>query len=69
MFFREAGVPAINDGPAPAVDAAEVSRTAIAGKRYGLRVIDWGDGRRVNHEVYAQEKCPVNHRPILVVFL
>ena len=48
MFFREAGVPAINDGPAPAVDAAEVSRTAIAGKRYGLRVIDWSDDRRVN---------------------
>ena len=47
-FFREAGVPATNDGPAPAVDAAEISRTAIAGKRYGLRVIDWSDGRRVN---------------------
>lgn len=45
-FFREAGVPATNDGPAPPVDAAEITRTAIAGKRYGLRVIDWGDGNQ-----------------------
>jgi quercetin dioxygenase-like cupin family protein len=45
-FFREAGAPAINDGPAPPVDAAEIARTAIAGKRYGLRVIDWKEGSR-----------------------
>ena len=43
-FFREAGVPATNDGPAPLVGIAEITRTEIAGKRYGLRVIDWEDG-------------------------
>ena len=47
-FFREAGLPATNDGPAPSVDAAEIARTTIAGKRYGLRVINWSDGRRIN---------------------
>lgn len=40
-FFREAGVPATNDGPAPSVDAAEIARSEIAGKRYGLRVVSW----------------------------
>ena len=47
-FFREAGLPATNNGPAPSVDAAEIARTTIAGKRYGLRVINWSDGRRIN---------------------
>ena len=47
-FFREAGVPATNDGPAPSVDVAEITRTQMAGKRYGLRVIDWEDGGRAN---------------------
>jgi hypothetical protein len=47
-FFREAGVPATNDGPAPSVDVAEITRTEMAGKRYGLRVIDWEDGGRVS---------------------
>jgi quercetin dioxygenase-like cupin family protein len=48
-FFREAGVPATNDGLAPSVDIAEITRTEMAGKRYGLHVIDWDeDGRRVN---------------------
>lgn len=47
-FFREAGVPATSDGLAPSVDSAEISRTEMAGKRYGLRVVDWEDGRRVN---------------------
>lgn len=47
-FFREAGLPATNDGPAPSIDAAEIARTTIAGKRYGLRVINWSDGRRIN---------------------
>jgi quercetin dioxygenase-like cupin family protein len=46
-FFREAGVPVTNDGLAPSVDSAEITRTELAGKRYGLRVIDWEDGRRV----------------------
>ena len=47
-FFREAGVPVTNDGPAPSVDIAEITRTEMAGKRYGLHVIDWEDGRRVD---------------------
>jgi len=47
-FFREAGLPATNNGPAPSVDAAEIARTTVAGKRYGLRVINWSDGRRIN---------------------
>jgi quercetin dioxygenase-like cupin family protein len=47
-FFREAGLPATNNGSAPSVDAAEIARTTIAGKRYGLRVISWSDGRRIN---------------------
>ena len=40
-FFREAGQPATSDAPAPPVDAAEIARTEVAGRRYGLRVIDW----------------------------
>ena len=47
-FFREAGLPATNDGPAPSVGSAEITRTEIAGNRYGLRVINWDDGWRVN---------------------
>jgi quercetin dioxygenase-like cupin family protein len=47
-FFREAGVPVTNDGLAPSVDSAEITRTDMAGKRYGLRVIDWEDGKRVD---------------------
>jgi quercetin dioxygenase-like cupin family protein len=40
-FFREAGKPAVGDGPAPPVDSAEIARTDEAGPRYGLQVIDW----------------------------
>ena len=40
-FFREAGRPAAGPGPAPAVDADEIARTAAAGDRYGLRVVGW----------------------------
>lgn len=40
-FFREAGTPAVGDGPAPPLDAAEIARTGIAGDRYGLQVVDW----------------------------
>lgn len=48
-FFREAGVPATNDGPAALLDIAEITRTEMAGKRYGLRVINWHeDGERVD---------------------
>ncbi len=37
-FFREAGPPATHDGPAPPVDSAEIARTEIAVKRYGLDI-------------------------------
>jgi quercetin dioxygenase-like cupin family protein len=47
-FFREAGMPVTNDGPSPSVDIAEITRTEIVGKRYGLRVIDWEKDGRVN---------------------
>ena len=40
-FFREAGTAATHDGPAPAIDAAEISRTEAAAARYGLRVVHW----------------------------
>jgi quercetin dioxygenase-like cupin family protein len=40
-FFREAGVPATGDGPAPDIDPAEIARTQRAGEQYGLRVVDW----------------------------
>jgi quercetin dioxygenase-like cupin family protein len=40
-FFRQAGVPAADDGPAPPVAAAEIARTEVAAQRYGLRVIEW----------------------------
>ncbi|HEX2107141.1 MAG TPA: quercetin 2,3-dioxygenase [Nitrososphaera sp.] len=40
-FFREAGMPAEGDGPAPPVDSAEIARTDKAGRRYGLEVIHW----------------------------
>jgi quercetin dioxygenase-like cupin family protein len=40
-FFREAGIRAIGNGPAPAVDAAEMARTEVAAVRYGLHVVDW----------------------------
>jgi quercetin dioxygenase-like cupin family protein len=40
-FFREAGTPALHDGPPPPVDASEIERTERAGARFGLRVIEW----------------------------
>jgi quercetin dioxygenase-like cupin family protein len=40
-FFRESGTQAVGDGPAPPVDSAEIARTEIAGRRYGLQVVDW----------------------------
>jgi quercetin dioxygenase-like cupin family protein len=42
-FFREAGRPAIDDGPAPPLDQQEIERTEIAARRYGLRVVSWKD--------------------------
>jgi quercetin dioxygenase-like cupin family protein len=45
-FFREAGRPASDDGPAPAVDEDEISRTNAAGERYGLKIVNWEDQGR-----------------------
>ena len=45
-FFREAGRPATDDGPAPPIDENEITRTNRAGERYGLKVVAWGDQGR-----------------------
>lgn len=42
-FFREAGQPAAGDGDPPPIDAAEIARTEVAGAKYGLRVVAWGN--------------------------
>jgi quercetin dioxygenase-like cupin family protein len=38
-FFREAGRPATDDGPAPPLDEDEIARTAVAAPRYGLEAV------------------------------
>ncbi|CAD7712459.1 hypothetical protein LMG31886_01100 [Xanthomonas hydrangeae] len=35
-FFRESGQPVTNDGPPPAVDAAEIARMKAAAARHGI---------------------------------
>jgi quercetin dioxygenase-like cupin family protein len=40
-FFREAGAPAVADGPPPPVNASEIERTERAGARFGLTVVEW----------------------------
>lgn len=35
-FFRESGQPAINDGPAPPVDEAEIARMKAAAPKYSI---------------------------------
>jgi hypothetical protein len=40
-FFRESGRPASGDGPAPPLDSDEIARSEVAGRRYGLEVVDW----------------------------
>jgi quercetin dioxygenase-like cupin family protein len=42
-FFRESGRPAVDDGPAPPMDADELARTMAAAPRYGLRVAEAPD--------------------------
>ena len=37
-FFREAGRPAIDDGPAPPLDGREIERTVAAAPKYGLEL-------------------------------
>ena len=38
-FFREAGRPATDDGPAPPLDEDEIARTAVAAPKYGLEAV------------------------------
>jgi len=45
-FFREAGRPATDDGPAPPIDEHEITLTNTAGERYGLKVVAWEDQGR-----------------------
>jgi quercetin dioxygenase-like cupin family protein len=40
-FFRASGRPAVDDGPAPAVDADEIARTEAAAERFGMRIAGW----------------------------
>jgi len=40
-FFRESGRHAVDDGTAPQLDSDEIARSEIAGRRYGLEVVDW----------------------------
>jgi quercetin dioxygenase-like cupin family protein len=44
-FFREAGRPALDDGPAPPSDADEIARTMAAAPRYGLELGTGDTGR------------------------
>lgn len=38
-FFRDAGRPATDDGPAPPVDEDEIARTMAAAARYGVEAV------------------------------
>ena len=40
-FFRDSGRPALDDGPAPPVDADEIGRTLAAAERYGVEAVDF----------------------------
>jgi quercetin dioxygenase-like cupin family protein len=40
-FFRQVGIRATGDGPAPAGDVDEIARTEAAGARFGLQVVNW----------------------------
>jgi mannose-6-phosphate isomerase-like protein (cupin superfamily) len=42
-FFREAGRPATDDGPAPPLDEDEVARTMAAAPAYGLEAVAFDD--------------------------
>ena len=39
VFFREAGLPATDDGPAPPVDNGEIARTLAAASKYGTHLV------------------------------
>src|SRR3954469_7614828 len=38
-FFREAGCPATDGGPAPPADADEIARTIAAASKYGMQLV------------------------------
>jgi quercetin dioxygenase-like cupin family protein len=38
-FFRESGVPAADDGPAPPLGDVEIARTMIAAQKHGLELV------------------------------
>jgi quercetin dioxygenase-like cupin family protein len=38
-FFRESGVPATDDGPAPPLDEDEIARTMAVGPKYGVELV------------------------------
>jgi quercetin dioxygenase-like cupin family protein len=40
-FFRESGRPALDDGPAPPIDADEIARTLAAASRHGVEAVDF----------------------------
>src|ERR687894_1795604 len=44
-FFRESGRPAVDDGPAPALDEEEVRRTVAAAPKYGVEAVAFEGGR------------------------
>lgn len=45
-FFREAGRPASDDGPAPPVDDDEIARTMAAARAYGFEDLAFSDSAR-----------------------
>lgn len=40
-FFRESGRPAVDDGPAPPLDAGEIERTVGAAPKYGVQAVEF----------------------------
>ena len=42
-FFRDSGRPALDDGPAPPLDDAEIARTMAAAPRYGVEAVAFED--------------------------
>jgi quercetin dioxygenase-like cupin family protein len=40
-FFRAAGTPATDDGPAPPLGAVEIGRTDAVAEQYGMRIAGW----------------------------
>lgn len=66
-FFREAGVPATNDGPAPPLGPAELQRTRLAAPRYGLELAQPPSVEA--KEPTMSEPCPDRSRQTLTLDL